>query len=61
MAKLIATNDIVMIDGREVNLRSLNQKQLKKIQRIIPKFIVNEIPSSEPSESNIALDASGGA
>lgn len=61
MAKLIATKDIVMVEGREVNLRSLNQKQLKKIQRIIPKFIVNEIPSPKSSESDIALDASGGA
>lgn len=47
-----------MIEGREVDLRLLNQKQLKRIQRLIPKLIINEVPLAESSESDSALDVS---
>lgn len=65
MAKLIAKYDIVCIGGNDIDLRALSQKQLKSLQKLYPHLVEeektkakNEVPQSEPSESDIAPDLS---
>lgn len=56
-----AQKDIVMIGGKEVDLRGLNQKQLKTIHKLVPNVVTHEVSTPKPSKPNAQPDVSGGA
>jgi hypothetical protein len=56
-----AQKDIVMIGGKEVDLRGLNQKQLKTIHKLVPNVVTHEVSTPKPSKPDAQPDVSGGA
>jgi hypothetical protein len=56
-----AQKDIVMIAGKEVDLRGLNQKQLKAIHKLVPNVVTHEVSTPKPSKPDAQPDVSGGA
>ena len=56
-----AQKDIVMIGGKEVDLRGLNQKQLKAIHKLVPNVVTHEVSTPKPSKPDAQHDVSGGA
>jgi hypothetical protein len=56
-----AQKHIVMIGGKEVDLRGLNQKQLKAIHKLVPNVVTHEVSTPKPSKPDAQPDVSGGA